>query len=333
MKKKSILLLLLVTILPCMAMEAPISKSEISVQKENCAWCQEPFDSLQPIRTFKCNHALHVDCYTTWSKKAKEDTTDILCAICREPIKVYKLRFDQDEIHKRVNLLTTTPEYIETVFDDGEVKKVFHCISGLIKNQQFDESTRLSILNHFLGFLELDQMIPKLQELIQQRDALDDQVMQLIKQHADDQATITILQAKKPEAFKILTGHCAQKDAKIEKLQQENDELQKKLYVKKLKSHKRKQKIADKKEKLELAISMLTAIHLNLNIKRFLAAIAIPGALGYATHRIARFIAPESHILDAVLTTPITGLSYCFMLAHLGSTANREKALIDHLKK
>ena len=290
-------------------------------EKEVCGYCQEDFKASQLTRNTCHKHVVHMSCYKKWNNQAREKETDITCLICRAPLKYFNIGFTPDQVQQTISLLTSASDQIAHIPDE-EAKTKFTHISSVINNRILSEDCRTMILNSFIGYLELNKILPLVPEIIKQREDLDDQVNTLLEQHADDQACITLLKTTNPsDAFSLCTTEFEHKNALIKLLQEENSELRQKTL-------KYKQKKRNFRNKLNSAISGLKAISKDLRIERAFTALIITSAVGYAAHLGARLVKPHSLSLDLALTVPAIALTSHFLVNGIHNEAKNELAAI-----
>lgn len=279
----------------------------------NCSWCQEIMEPSELLRALPCQHALHMQCYKTWRAKAKDDKSDLMCALCRNPVAIYKLEFTQDDVQQRLCLLTYAHAQIRN-FPDGPTKKAFFTISQLLRNQDIDEDSRKQIVNNFLGFLEWNMVSEKLPHLIHLADALDAQVNDLLEQHADYRARLKLAQSADANgALAFLDAEFKRKNEQTKKLEEENKELRAQLSKKKKKSALKNRMICSQSEKLKQAHAGLQTICADYNARMIMYSLVKIGALTYGAHYVAREKFPASPVFNAFVTLSTATLTtlYC----------------------
>lgn len=311
----------------------PIQATAPKQEKIECSICQDEIKEGKIKRTFSCKHPLCQECYSTLRATAQQENKKIVpCPICRIPIHYMHIGFTDEERHQVSQFLHVEglpPATIENAEIRQRVITFREQLDINDEGQIDDQELRKWLSSH----LELQAVRAQIPYILTHCADLERQIDTALKQYMNDQAKITFLSTHNPTpAFAFLITQFERKDAFIEKLQEYNKILHAKFCKNKKKRQEQKSELRSEWAKARLALSTLIEMHSSANQYRAGQWLIKVSSLGYAAHKGARMLQPDSTLCDVVSTCAVIGFMGFLELRSNQIQARQEKAVIDALK-
>lgn len=316
---------------------------------EICTVCTNEIKADQPSRRFSCEkHPLHLNCYIKLCDTAMTANKKMVtCPTCRASIKFLKIGYTAEEKHQIKEYLRNPSNTLPEIIEDENIRAQVLAFGKKMEESEDDEDEinekkDLEVISWITARLESDAIQPQISLLVQQYGMLDIQVNELLEKQKNQEVAITLLKDECPiKTHVTLVEHLERTESYLKELQEENRNLFKKLASQK----KKKKKAKAQRKQVEIQLEQLSQKHYTVGIpmiKELMAQTSLSRAavrffltagLGYAVHKGARALNPESLTFDLALTIPACLASSLFMANMSISEQKIHKNLLKHLQE